>query len=66
MLNGVPATSKQINDMLDQLESGLSNTTALLDSTKESLSAVSDKLNTIQHGSECTDRLCYIPKTALS
>ena len=48
MLNGVPATSKQINDMLDQLESGLSNTTALLDSTKESLSAVSDKLNTIQ------------------
>ena len=48
MLNGVPATSKQINDMLDQLESGLSNTTALLDSTKESLSAVSDKLSTIQ------------------
>ena len=48
MLNGVPATSKQINDMLNQLESGLSNTTALLDSTKESLSAVSDKLNTIQ------------------
>ena len=48
MLNGVPATSKQINDMLDQLESGLSNTTALLDSTKESLSSVSDKLSTIQ------------------
>ena len=48
LLNGVPATSKQINDMLDQLESGLSNTTALLDSTKESLSAVSDKLSTIQ------------------
>ena len=48
MLNGVPATSKQINDMLDQLESGLSNTTALLNSTKESLSAVSDKLSTIQ------------------
>lgn len=48
MLNGVPATSKQINDMLDQLESGLSNATALLDSTKESLSAVSDKLSTIQ------------------
>lgn len=48
MLNGVPATSKQINDMLDQLESGLSNTAALLDSTKESLSAVSDKLSTIQ------------------
>lgn len=48
MLNGVPATSKQINDMLDQLESGLSNTTALLDSTKKSLSAVSDKLSTIQ------------------
>ena len=48
MLNGVPATSKQINDMLDQLESGLSNTAALLDSTKESLSAVSNKLSTIQ------------------
>ena len=48
LLNGVPATSKQINDMLDQLESGLSNTTSLLDSTKESLSAVSDKLSTIQ------------------
>nr|WP_296100547.1 YhgE/Pip family protein [uncultured Mediterraneibacter sp.] len=48
MLNGIPATSKQMNDMLDQLESGLSNTTALLDSTKESLSAVSDKLSTIQ------------------
>ena len=30
MLNGVPATSKQINDMLDQLESGLSNTISLL------------------------------------
>ena len=66
MLNGVPATSKQINDMLDQLESGLSNTTALLDSTKECFKCRKRQTKYNSDGSECTDRLCYIPKTALS
>lgn len=48
MLNGVPATSKQLNDMLDQLESGLSDTTTLLTKTEEALRTVSSKLGNLQ------------------
>lgn len=48
MLNGVPATSKQLNSMLDQLQSGLADTTALLTRTKEALDTVSSKLNNLQ------------------
>ena len=48
MLNGVPATSDQMNSMLDQLTTGLSNTTELLNRTKDALGAVENKLNTLQ------------------
>lgn len=44
MLNGVPATSDQMNSMLDQLTTGLSNTTELLNRTKDALGAVENKL----------------------
>ena len=48
MLNGVPATSGQMNSMLDQLTTGFSNTTELLNRTKDALGTVENKLNTLQ------------------